>query len=190
MRVSRRRRPGERLPWTRPGRGGRSRGRKRGRYVLEKGREWRLWGEIRCGDRARGRLRAGIRRKSPCLRRGRRPRTKVFLHGAGGNRRIPRAFSWLYRSWKREKRRREAKRDAGSARGCAHSTSLLDCVRWNSGNHCGLLTLGLAWCSPILEGSGAGWTLGFFADSVRAPWKKSGPFGNGVGRNQGFLLRQ
>jgi hypothetical protein len=30
----------------------------------------------------------------------------------------------------------------------------------------------------------------FLADSVRAPWEKTRPFGNGVGRNQGFLRHQ
>src|ERR1700733_188446 len=79
---------------TRLGRDGWARGRRLVRCARELPSSWRLCEEIQRVCRASCQLRAGIRRRNPCLRRDPRPKTRASLRGAEGSPRILRVSSW------------------------------------------------------------------------------------------------
>lgn len=91
---------------------------------------------IRCGGPNATPLLSGTQPKSPCPRRGPRPKTTVFLPDAGGNPESLPASSSRDQRLRRERRPPASKHDGGSGPGYGHSISLTDCGLWCSGSRC------------------------------------------------------
>jgi len=99
---------------------------KAGYCALELARDWRLWGKFDTTVEAQ----AGFAQKSalkPMSSARSTPRTRAFLRGAAGNRRIPRAFSCFIKLEARKKLR--AAKRARIAYTDAHAYCRLGCVR-------------------------------------------------------------
>jgi hypothetical protein len=117
--------PGARVPTQKPA-----------LHAPARARHWQLFAGIRCADPASILLRGGIPRKSPCPRRGPRPKTTASLLAAAESPAIPQASS------SRDQKRmpgnilRVSKRGGDNAPGSGRSISLPGCARCCNGSRC------------------------------------------------------